>query len=247
MKFKCFSRNFSIDFPIILKLCYGTGLGDIIPCPEDKEYCQISTDGDSCSARLPDECRPPGSGSTEFQCTDYGYFPNVANCSEFYFCGLNEDATGFEVTTIPCPVGNVFDPNAASFCTRQSIFNNCVKFECPDVTAATYSQITYGTNRQYYALCVPTGAPKNPRIFSCPSNTQPNLTKLPAKCDYRCLRAGVFENTSDKTKYFECFLNNQLRLESAERTCPPRSEFVVSKSRCVAAVRTLGASIEGFE
>lgn len=156
---------------------------------------------------------------------------------------MNEAGDGFEATEISCPSGNVFDPNSASFCTRRSVFNNCVTYSCPNVTSLTYGQLSYALNRQYFALCIP-GDLENPRIFSCPSNTLPTLSKFPATCDYRCLRVGVFENTSDKTKYFECFMNNQLRLESAARSCPPRSEFNPSRSKCEAVMRSLSEGVD---
>lgn len=198
----------------------------------------MSDRGDSCTSTVPSDCRAPGSLDTDFKCTDLGYFPNPANCSSYYFCGLNENGDDYEPTIISCTSGNVFDPNSASFCSRRNIFN-CVQLTCGNVTALTYVQLQYVTNRQYYALCVPGADPKNPRIFACPSNTQPNLSDFPATCAFRCSRVGMFENSFDKSKYFECFYNNFLRLESAERSCPPRSEFNVSRSRCEVVIRML--------
>lgn len=189
---------------------------------------------------MPRECVDNSNQDSVFRCTSLGYFPNINNCSSYFFCGMNEAGTGFEFTAISCPNGNVFDPNAAGRCSRENIFNKCVGFECrSDITTLTYGQITYGQNRQYFALCVPNADPKNPRIFACPSNTQPNLSVFPATCDYRCPRTGSFENSLDRTKYFLCYLNNQLRLVSEERSCPPRSEFNTSRSQCESISRAL--------
>jgi hypothetical protein len=216
-----------------------------LKCPESQPYCASSDRGDSCVSTIPNNCRLGGDVQSDFTCTGLGYFPNVANCSSYYFCGLNEAGDQYEATEIPCLSGNVFDANSASFCLRQNnIFNNCVTVQCSNVTTLTYIQIVYGQNRQYYALCVPGADPTNPRIFACPRNTTPDLTRFPAECAYRCLRTGVFENTSDRTKFFECFLNNQLRLESVERSCPPRSEFNPNRSQCETVIRSLDENID---
>lgn len=60
---------------------------------------------------------------------------------------------------------------------------------------------------------------------------------------YRCYRIGNFENSLDKTKYFECYFDGFLRLRSSERSCPPRTQFNPSKSRCETTGRSLNAQI----
>ena len=98
-----------------------------------------------------------------------------------------------------------------------------------------YYQIQYGTNRQYYGLCV--GPENDPFIYACPANSFPNLTSFPATCDYRCWRVGFFENTLDSTKFFECYLNNFLQFGSIERKCPTGSKFSSTRSECVSTIQ----------
>jgi hypothetical protein len=166
------------------------------------------------------------------------------DCQSYLFCGSS--ATGdpvYEVTSQRCPEGHVFDPNSAIYCTRSNAASSCVQYQCDEKnTRFTYVQLSYGINRQFYALCVP-NIP-NPRIFTCPGNTTPNLSSFPSKCDYRCLRIGNFENTLDSTKYFECSYNGFLRLESGERSCPPRTTFNPSRSRCEVSARSLSEAVE---
>lgn len=211
-------------------------------CPEEQEFCSTGTRGDSCTSTVSTNCGS-SSENSNFRCTSLGYFPNVADCTKYFFCGLNEAGTAFEATTIECPAGNVFDPNSASFCSRQNVLlNNCRTFLCGTSTSLSYIPLTYGLNRQYYGLCVPGDDRTNPRVFVCPSNSLPNLTGLSPTCDYRCPRVGAFENTSDRTKFFDCYLDEQLRLVSVDRNCPPRAEFNTVRSQCQAIVRSLSES-----
>lgn len=228
-----------------LQLCYGTLIGETIGCPEAQKNCVVSETGDSCSATVPTACRDPNDQSSNFLCTSIGYFPDLTDCNSYLFCGLNEAGDAYEVTPQECPEGNVFDPNSASYCSRKNnIFNNCIEYQCGNVTKITYVQLLYGTNKQFYALCVPNNP--NPRIFTCPGSTTPRLSAFPAVCDYRCLRVGNFENTLDKTKYFECYLNNVLRLQSVERNCPRRTEFNPNRSRCEISAKSLSEDVSGL-
>lgn len=189
----------------------------------------MSERGDSCTASNP--CSSSGGTLTDFTCTSTGYYPNPKNCTSYFFCSLNADRTAYVATQYNCPSGNVFSPSSGSYCTRQTNTNciSCLNC-CGNSNMTHYYQIRYGTNSQYYGLCIP-GAP-DPLIFACPANSQPNLINFPATCDYRCWRVGFFENTLDNTKYFECYLNNFLRFESIERQCPQGSKFDSQKSQC---------------
>lgn len=207
----------------------------MITCPPAQSFCVASARGDACSAR---PCNQ-GQAAT-FRCTSLGYFPNVADCSSYYFCGWNEARTDFEATPQDCPDGNTFDPSSSSFCSRQSN-NRCSTLDCGDVTTLTWQQLTYGNNRQYYALCIPN---QEPRVFVCPDNSSPDFTSF-LKCNYRCLRVGAFQNSLDSTKYFECFWNSSFRLESIERSCPARAEFNPIRSSCEPTARALDAEWSG--
>lgn len=236
-----FSLKLSSNIKFLFQLCYGDQFGDIFPCPTNQNYCAVNSGGDRCSSVQPEECRPEVTQSAQdFVCTGLGYFPDLGNCSKYYFCGNKATGPGFVASPQSCLGLNVFDPNSANFCSRRNDFlRNCKTAQCGNVTEITYEQITYGTNRQYYTLCVPNSASNSPRVYACPSNTQPNLSGFPAVCEYRCTRVGMFENTSDRSKYFECYWNGFLRLESASKTCPPNSQFNPARSQCEANIKGL--------
>ena len=200
----------------------------------------VDSIGDYCNAKPASNC----SGDIDtlhFQCTGVGYFPDLDDCTSYIYCGLSETGDDYEFTVQKCPDGNVYDPNSATFCSRRNIiFNNCIQQTC-NVTKITYNQLSYGFNHLFYALCVPHDA--NPRIFTCPANSQPNLKGYSPKCEYRCFRSGNFENSLDRTKYFECYFDNFLRLQSIERNCPLRTEFSTTRFRCEVPVRRLRANI----
>lgn len=143
-----------------------------------------------------------------------------------------------------CPSGYVFDANSASSCSRKNGFN-CVTLTCPEVKKTTYIQLTYVFNKQYYAVCTPGGDVDNPLIFSCPTGTLPDLSAFPAKCNYRCSRAGNFPNSLSRSKYYQCYWNEVLRLVSVERTCPARTEFNSQTSRCEPIIRSNEAELDG--
>lgn len=229
-------------------LCYGNGLGTEISCGKSQPFCAVSEKGDSCSTV--DTCATSqGGAGSPFQCTGLGYFPNPSNCSSYYFCSLNADKTEYVPTLFNCPNGNVFSPSSGSYCTRyNSWLNNCKTVNCANAlknVTQSYVKITYGLSQQYYALCITGGDPSNPLIFVCPANTVPNISGFPATCEYRCWRTGFFENTLDSSRYFECYLNNFLRYESVERTCPQGSSFDSGRSECVVKSRSLSSDVSG--
>lgn len=150
----------------------------------------------------------------------------------------------YVATLFNCTSGNVFSPSTGSYCTRQNSFvNNCQTINCGNTTRLRYIQIKYGFNQQYYALCLPGADPASPLVFVCPANTLPNITAFPATCNYRCWRVGFFQNTLDSTKYFECYLNNNLRFESVERSCPSGSYFDTIRSECAVSLRSTSSLI----
>ncbi|KAG5681071.1 hypothetical protein PVAND_010537 [Polypedilum vanderplanki] len=229
-------------------LCFGNGLGTTIPCANSQPYCIVSDKGDSCTSTNPCSSSSSNGGATSlFQCTSVGYYPNPLNCSQYFFCSTNENKTEFVPTLYNCPNGNVFSPSTGSYCTRyNSWLNNCKTVNCQNATqnvTQKYIQISYGFNSQYYALCIAGNDPTYPLIFVCPANTVPNLNSFPAICDYRCWRTGFFENTLDNSKYFECYINNYLRYESIERTCPEGAYFNSTKSECVVKTRSFNAAV----
>lgn len=199
--------------------------------------CQISENGDYCST----SCGGSSTNNPDFTCTGLGYYPNPFDCTSYYFCSLSSDKTQYVANPYKCPSGNVFTPSSASYCIRRNtIISNCVTVNCGTTNSSKYVQLQYGFNKQYYALCAPDSTLPIPivYVFVCPTNSLPNIDAKPPKCSYNCWRTGFFQNSLDRSKYFECYLNNNWRFESIERRCPSGSFFDASSSQCKVELRT---------
>ena len=238
--------------------CIGNQLGYPVPCPPATPFCVTSEAAKAgakigkCSAtKSPTQLStsntacPPGVISS-FTCTAQTFFPDPIDCQTYHECSLTNtpvlppgNPPVFVMINTPklrsCRPEYAYNPTT-QVCDLRFYPGKCTQIIC--TAADLYKYKFYGTNKQYFALCLTDNNTRmmKPIMYSCPDNTIANIAQIPFKCEYVCKRVGFFTNSSDQTKFFECYMTNG-KFMSEEGKCEDDKIFQedrnVLKKNCI--------------
>ncbi|XP_058463023.1 uncharacterized protein LOC131437585 [Malaya genurostris] len=176
---------------------------------------------DQCSSVPAEGCQPDAQVE-KFICTAEGFFPDPKQCGNYHYC---EKANAIS-DLYNCPTGYVYNP-VTGLCKRNSSASDCVVIKCP--SASGYG--SYGTNKTLYAYCRYAGTPAvltQTIVFKC----APNSAFDGSTCVYQCSKEGKFENTVNKSTYYECSILGG-KWVSTLNNCPTNKKFDPTKQVCV--------------
>lgn len=147
---------------------------------------------------------------TDFYCTGVGFFPDIKNCSQYYFC--HEKAANYELYA--CPPNYVYDQKSLN-CKRTEHIN-CVEINCSENIDEF---VVYETDPSVYVYCTTNGIGEVMyRILKCQKPGEV-FNEIEQKCQFECVADGRFPDPEAVNYFYECgtYCNFRKRLLS----CPP--------------------------
>ncbi|XP_055532647.1 peritrophin-44-like [Wyeomyia smithii] len=176
-------------------------------------YCN----GGACSAipNLDDGCE-----AKQMECTGEGIFPDPTTCQLYHYCSRS----GADSDVYKCPADYVFNADTGK-CKRPFSSADCVTIKCPAVTGAG----TYGTSKTIFGMCINSGTTISKiLVFQCPTGA----TFDGKKCVYQCTKEGNFADSSNASKYFQCYISGG-KYVFESKTCLNGKKFDATRQICV--------------
>ncbi|XP_014272412.1 uncharacterized protein [Halyomorpha halys] len=169
------------------------------------------------------ECRPPtpycnfdknicvGKIPSRFRCEADGHYPHIADCRGSILCSRGKE------TDIACSITTSYDYKSKSCVTGR---RKCV---IPNCTGRSEGHVRHPAGKNLYVSCL-AGVPS--ALYACPPSYFYSF-KSEEPCDLKCSYPGLYRHMYDKTKYYQCEIDewNGEELIRLEKTCQEGTSF----------------------
>lgn len=186
--------------------CRSENVVKITQCYEPTPYCNPTNLGCTSSNT---SCRRHSDLHSPISCKDT-FTPDLLDCTRFHYCKSNY------LFKYSCTSGTTFDPTSNS-CKPQA---NCQTYSDDTACSGKEGQrIPFANNASMYVFCGPNNTPV---LKTCPESSDEvkvTFNPLAQSCEATCTKEGKFEDTSDKTNYYNCKYSGT-DLIISRHTCP---------------------------
>lgn len=147
---------------------------------------------------------------TDFYCTGDGFFPDIKNCSQYYFC--HGKAANYELYA--CPPNYVYDQKEPHCKGTENII--CAEINCSEHIDEF---VVYERDPSVYVYCTTDsiGAIMY-RILKCQKPGEV-FVESERKCRFGCVADGRFADPEDVNKFYEC--GTYCNFKKSLKSCPP--------------------------
>lgn len=188
----------------------------------DTPYCNPGSS--SCSAtgnKAIPECA--AAVTSDFICTDSGYFPDPKNCSRYVYCGESGAAEPYT-----CPYYYVYDSRTER-CKLHQRSSDCTTLSCSAVKTFP-GYVLYTANPAFYGLC--TASNVVPIMQRCGDVSNFIFSLTSKACEFQCKADGQYPDYLNCANYYECYRYGSTYYYNLKK-CPVGLIFDTTKLACV--------------
>ncbi|XP_058817365.1 uncharacterized protein LOC131680669 [Topomyia yanbarensis] len=161
-----------------------------------------------------------------FVCTGTGFYPDPSSCGVYHYC----EGEGAISDDYDCPEGYKYS-SKVNACQRSAA--KCVNVNCSNNGTSVFT--VYPADKSYYAFCqydYGTIPPTFQKAFILSCGKGSTFNPSTEKCEFKCTRQGLFANTANPQRYFQCFVLGG-RYVYKEQVCKTDRIFDDKLKRCV--------------